>query len=294
MLVSISCRAAATGGGAAAFLRSGAGSRALSLGGAFVSYDADPASVYWNPGSCGRAVNSSVCAMYSFLSNERAQGFLSLVFPVSGTGVFGISMLNFSVGGIEKREIDTSFFSEISSSEYCFIGTYALKTAPYFSAGINLKHIRTFIDNYGSYGFSADAGALLGPFYGLRAGIMLQDFAGAIKWSTGTVEDIPFVFRAGLSYYPEKSGLTVSFDAEQNEFEGFYLKGGMEGNVNNIFFLRAGVTYGIMNYEFRPSAGTGIRLLFGGVYVMLDYAFLREAQKGMYEYNHRITLSCEF
>ena len=283
-----------TAGGAASLLRTGVGARALSLSGAFTAYYDDAACAYWNPGAIAVSKQSSVSTMFSWLTQNRSNSFLNIQFPTE-YGSFAFNIINFSGGDdIEERLGDTPEFNLISDSENVFFLTYGRQAFNNIYMGLSLKYTRISIGSYGADGLSADLGALIKFNDFVSFGLMFQDLAGNLLWTTGTNEKIPLLMKFGVLLRFIEGDVKWSLDAEQNEFEGVSFKTGVEGAIIKIIYLRAGISYGASNYKFDYTFGGGLKYTFGGFLVKLDYCFLKEEFYTSFEANHKMSLDVYF
>ena len=286
--------AAFTGGGAAPFLRAGSGACAMAMGSAFSAFYGDASLAYWNPAGITGIENAGISSMYSWLTDDRTLNFLNFIYS-SPAGHIGINILNFSIGGIDIRESDTEIPDAVlTSNENAYYFTYAKELFEGISAGMNVKAVHIVFGEFNAFGLSFDAGVHLRLFDEVWFAVALQDVFGSIKWSTGTVEELPFVFRIGSLARLYGGQLNLAIEAEQDEVEGIYIKMGAEGRFFDIIFLRAGVVYGIRNYLFTPSAGAGIRYDFGGITGQLDYALAKDEYFSVVELKHRISMNIYF
>src|SRR3989339_1282058 len=71
LLLGWCCCAAYAEANPAAFLNSGAGVRAMGMGGAYVSISDDPSAVYWNPAGMAKVKRISITAMGQSLGAAR-------------------------------------------------------------------------------------------------------------------------------------------------------------------------------------------------------------------------------
>ena len=206
-------------GGAAPFLRSGIGARALSLSGAFTAYTDDSTVTYWNPAASSYIGKIAVSSMFSWLTEDRKYNFFNVLFP-SDFGTFAINFINFSIGEIEARQSDTQEHTIIEDVENAYFLTYGKELVRNLSGtsvalGANFKIIQTSIAKYNSTGFSFDIGVIINPFDFFSFGIIFQDFLGSIKWSTGTSEKIPFDMKIGVLLKISDELLKISLDTEK-------------------------------------------------------------------------------
>lgn len=285
-----------TGGGAAAFLRAGAGARALSLSGAFTAYEDDSSCPYWNPAAIASFKYFGVSTMYSWLTAERKNSFLNIVFPTQA-GSFALNILSFSVGDIEQRTDDTPFFTLFSYDDNVYFLTYANRVYENISLGVNVKMMHTSVNATGSaanaLGASLDLGMLIKFGEYVNFGLVFQDIAARYLWSTGNDEKIPFLMRLGLLGKLLNGDLNLSIDAEENEFEGVAFKAGVEGTFVKILSLRAGTQYSASGGYASYSFGGGLKYSVSGVIFQLDYAMLLQGLVTA-ETNHKLSLNLYF
>jgi hypothetical protein len=282
-----------TGGGAAPFLRTGAGARALALSGAFTAYYDDAVCSYWNPAAAAQLKQAAISSTFSWLSQERSYNFFNAICP-SDYGTFGLNLINFSAGGIEGRTGDTQDFYTFTDSENAYFITYARKFIRDISLGVNLKYIRQTLSSYGAEGLSADLGLHVKFNDFASFGLVFQDVAGNLSWSTGTTEKIPFVMRIGSLLRFMDGDIKWSVDAEENEFEGVTFKTGAEAVIIKIISLRAGMSYGASNYKFDYTLGAGLKYAFGNFIFQLDYCFMREEFYNSFDADHKMSINVYF
>ena len=279
-----------TAGGPAPFLRTGAGARALSLSGAFTAYYDDATCPYWNPASIGLFKQAAVSTMFSWLTQDRSYGFFNAVLP-SEYGGFAVNVINYSIGNIEHHTTsDTTYDYLFSDSENAYFLTYGRNLFNNIYLGLNLKYIRDSLDTAGANGLSADLGTLIKFNDFASFGLVFQDLAGNLNWTTGLNEKIPLLMRMGTLLRFMDGAVKWSFDAEDNEYEGVAFKTGHEGEIIKIISLRAGVSSGASSGEFNYTFGGGLKYAFGGFVFQLDYCFLTQAS----EINHIMSLDVYF
>jgi len=285
-------------GGAAPFLRSGVGGRALSLSGAFIAYTDDSTVSYWNPAASSYIGKIAVSSMFSWLTEDRKYNFFNVLFP-SDFGTFAVNFINFSIGGIEVREKDTQEHTIIEDVENAYFLTYSRELirglqGTSVSAGFNIKIIQTSLDKYSSLGFSLDIAVILIPFKFMNFGLTFQDLTGSLKWSTGTIEKIPFDMKLGIMFKILDDLLKISFDTEKVEYEGLILKSGIELGFFKMLFGRTGISYDIKSYEFNFTFGAGVKYKFYNIIFQIDYAFAKEEFFTIFEPQHKLSINLYF
>lgn len=280
------------------FLRSGVGARAISLSNAFTSFTDDSTVTYWNPAACSYLNKIAVSSMFSWLTEDRKYNFFNFLFS-SDYGTFALNFINFSIGNIEARQADTKEFTLIEDVENAYFLTYGKElirslNGESVAVGINVKIIQTSIDKYNSSGFSFDLGFIVNPYKFLTFGITLQDIYGNIKWSTGTVEKIPFDMKIGFLLKLFDDFLRFSQDLEKIEYEGLILRNGIEINFFKMLFTRAGISYDIKSYEFNYTFGAGIKYKIYDIIIQVDYAFAKEEFFNVFQPQHKLSVNLYF
>ena len=241
LLVSLLCLSLtlsvfAEGTNEGAFARDGAGSRALALGGAFVTIADDASAGYWNPAGLGYMSGYHLGGMYVVggrfdISDIKYQALSLLVRPVqtrslSGFGM-GVTWLNHIVSGIPYTgDGDGGTFSDDQS---LFLLSVALPFAVGeewgVSIGANLKYYRhTLLTGVGS-GLGVDLGILL----------------------CGNIEDIPVSF--GIASM-DTLETTVSWTGTEHNPEN-YVPWIIKGGVSTVLF--DGVVQVSADIDFSPS-----------------------------------------
>jgi len=269
-----------TGGGAGAFLRMGAGARPISLSGAFGAYYDDVTAPYWNPAATVYIDKIAISSMYSWLEMDMGYNFFNGVFPTEYGG-FGINIINFSSGDIEGRESETDPYFAFQESGNVFFLTYAREISKGIAVGGNIKVVNISIYNEGAMGMSMDIGFLLTVIDNVSFAIIMQDFLDTgVRWTTGTTDDVPYVFRTGVMGKLWDDNIRLSFGGEQVENEEVYVKAGIEGAIFRVFFLRAGCSYGFKSYDFNYTLGGGLKYTASGITGQLDYALMTNEYYG--------------
>jgi hypothetical protein len=297
------------------FLNTGAGARALGMGGAFVAVADDGTTAYWSPGGLSALTSKEISFMYcqQFKSLVKTN-YISYVHPESKLGAFGISWLRLGVEDIpktgyidanqnnvqdfdDKNENGTKDSGELYIEHPIQIGsfddieegvfvTYGLRLSKVFNVGLNLKYIRQFLADNSSTGIGIDAGGLYEVFDGFKVGFNLQDVTKTkLKWDSATKHEdvIPLSVKFGAAYKIQaqslKSVITLSWSLDTKY--GTEMHYGVEWWLMKVLALRAGLSAG----EF--TVGTGLKLSD----FQVDYAFIGHDDLGN---THRISTSVRF
>ncbi len=259
-----------------AFLRIGAGARPLGMGGAFVAIADDASATYWNPAGLAQLDRIEISSMYNDqFGLDIDYSFISYTQPL-GNQTVGLSWIMLAVGDIPKVEQASEdgkpiVVGYIEDAENAILLSYGRKITEDIYAGANLKFISQFLGDDNSSGFGFDAGALYKtPIENLTLGLMLQDIASSVTWSTESekTEDLPMLTKVGVSYKLLDDTLTLSAEVD-NGPRGSEFKGGLEYWYAKTVALRLGIS------GENLTAGAGVRYSPSKrVSLGFDYAFL--------------------
>ena len=258
---------AADDGGTRSIFASGAGNRALALGGAFVGLADDASAMIWNPAGLGIRQRLEVQATHAAYSDlGSAQDYVAVVLPNWRWGTVGISISHFSIDGIEHRDDRNLLLGDdLSDSQTEIALGFGRSLSEALSIGGTVKIQRQSLAGFSGSGLGLDAGVLL------RAGALLRtraDWANRLTWGLSvrnlvppsirldqeSVPD-PAVVRTGIGFRAPAPGgrsALVLLDLEKSQGVGTRLHAGMEFQLHPLLGLRAGFNTG------RLSAGTAI------------------------------------
>jgi hypothetical protein len=202
------------------FTESAMGTRPLGMGGAFVAVADDANAAQDNPAGMAFLDKSVRLATFTH-ANLFNVGFLSRDFLAyaqsdSGFGAFGLSWNRFAA------TLDPEQWTE---DAFIYSGAKLLSQSegyPKISVGWQAKYMRVdsgltdstdglTVGGGTATGYGLGLGLMVKLRPSLTLGVMAQDLYSSISWATGTLEIIPTVGRAGLSYRLTESTL---FSAE--------------------------------------------------------------------------------
>ncbi len=264
-------------GGTQPVFSTGVGSRAIGLGGAFVSLADDASSIYWNPAALRNVQDKQFMGMYMPLSGEFADGtaftYLGAVYPTLGAGSWGVGFLRASsqFEGFDATSVPTG--TQDYSETQLLLG-YAFERKDAFlmgalSTGMSVKIAIQQIAGLSGTAAGIDLGFRYHPNFAKRVaiGINLQDLVGPTYKLNVEDDTVPMTVLAGLGYtyvLRNQSAFRVMIQADLPQ----------EADVS----LHAGVEYAFARYASLRVGLDGSDLTFGlGVNVSsfgLDYAFL--------------------
>ncbi len=290
ILAGSECRAQEASGGTRSVFTLGAGSRAISLGGAFSATGDDPSAIYYNPAAL--RLNGQPSIMLSHIQlfsgfSDANYDFLGAVYPTLDAGALGIGVITTGTGGIRQFDENSIPGGEISYRESQGLIGYAFNV-PYeyagrFTVGTSVKVLHQKIGEFSDTGVGLDVGLLYRhPFLkGLVIGCNLQDIVGAEIKLQSISEKMDRTIMAGIGYsyiFDNGSALTASAQIDMPERADKDARFGVEYTLKNMFSVRFGFD------SEQITAGLG----FNWRGYKVDYGYFSREEAGS---SHPITLS---
>lgn len=266
---------------AAPFLTIGVGSRAISMGGAFVSVCDDATALYWNPAGLARLERSEVLLVHTQYLADMKFNYLGAVFKLPNDNAIGVSATMLDVG---EMEVTTEYEQDgtgifFNSYDLAMAVTYSYMFYDQFTIGVNFKYIHQQIWHETANGFAFDIGTLLlTPIENVRLGMNISNFGTDLQMGgkdllytidpdetkTGNNENVyadvrmdkwqlPLTMRVGLSgevIKTDRERLTLAMDWVHPNDNLEFIDTGFEYSFMNMVALRAGYK------ALRPSINT--------------------------------------
>lgn len=291
-----------------AFSRIGFGARGIGMGNAMSSVTEGELVSYYNPAITPFQENNSVQAGYSFLSLDRSLNFLSITRrfdfyssrdtvlenrkPKTTAGV-SIGVINAGVGNIDGRDNNGLQTGELSTSENQFFLGLAAKVSEKLSLGISIKfYYYSLYEEINTTSLGFDFGALYRINDNFNVSLVVADINSKYKWDTSPVyeqegiiseDKFPSLRKIGVSYRNKEVGILGTVEFENSSAETNILRGGIEYNIYDRFFIRGGVDqFDISNTDWsvKPSLGFSFFHSLDSFVVGIDYAFQIEQYSG--------------
>lgn len=251
------------------FLSAGVGSRALSMGGAFVAVANDVTAGYWNPAGLVDSRGLQIQFMHAkqFMSSIQYD-YLAISRPVTDQSTLALSLIRWGINDIKDTRtalvgqnisegIDYSKITSFNISDYVFYVSYSHRYTEKLSLGANIKIIYRDFYTENALGIGFDAGLKYSVLPKLKLGLMLRDITTTMMaWSTNEKEFVVPSLRPGVSYRHdfESIGLYIQpavdlgilLESRNNSAQlGFGIFSidsfwGMEVGFRDVFFLRLG------------------------------------------------------
>ncbi|MFZ5518574.1 MAG: PorV/PorQ family protein [Candidatus Zhuqueibacterota bacterium] len=295
-----------TGTTVANYLNIDVGSRAVAMGGSFVSIANDASAMYWNPAGIARIKDNSALFCHTKWIADIDINFVGVTVPIAGFGTIGAQAKFIIMDRMERTTVDFpdgngEFFD---AGSYVMGLSYARDLTDRFSIGGSFKYINERIYNSSASAIAFDVGTLFTTqFNGLQLGMSISNYGGKMRMDgkdlliqtriddrySGTSEntnallkteayDLPIMFRIGISMDVlkgiGKSNLLLSMDALHPNNSNESLNLGLEYVFNKMFALRAGYN-SLFNEEINTglSVGVGFHYALIGTELQIDYGY---------------------
>ncbi|MCA9739986.1 PorV/PorQ family protein [candidate division KSB1 bacterium] len=295
-----------TGTTAAKFLSIPVGSRALGMGGAYVSIANDASAMYWNPGGLAKLPTNELFVQHSEWLADINFDYLAMAVPFAD-GVAGINLTAMTMSEFEvlTEEFPNGTGETFAASSYALGVAYARNLTDRFGIGANVKYITEKIGNTTASSIAVDIGTMFTtPFAGIRLGASISNFGNKMQMTGDDLLvqsdidpqfsgnnpninsylatekfDLPLLLRIGISwdaFNTEQNRLTLAVDGGHPNDNSEYANAGFEYALfNETVFLRGGYkSIFLSDREEKFAFGGGFHYKFvRGFDVALNYAF---------------------
>jgi tetratricopeptide (TPR) repeat protein len=267
--------AAVDDAGSRSIFATGAGNRALAMGGAFGAIADDASALTWNPGGLGLVRRPELQFAQSSLAFGFRESWAGAVWPNWRWGTLGLSWRQFGTDEIDARDDRNLSLGDLSERESEIALAYGRPFGEAWSSGVVFKLQRQDVAGRAAAGVGADLGMVIRPAvalgiapawtHALSAGLSVRNvIEPQVRLDQETVHD-PAVLRVGVAgHWPAFTlgSATASLEMEHTPGTSPRLHAGIEATPVPMFALRAG-------WSDRITAGTGLRWRNGS----LDYSF---------------------
>ncbi len=298
----------AGGSSGADILNISTGGRALGLGGAYTSAGDDVESIYYNPAGIALIDKKEFFYMYMISYADININSFSFAQPIETVfleGTAGVSILYRTMPEIKNEDAKDS---PVKFSDMAFIITYANKLFYFinspdlknFIVGLNIKFIMETLAQYNVSAFAFDIGTKWNmPDSKLKIGVSLQNIGFPYKY-INEESPMPFLIRIGSSFdvnLDKDNDLKFALDYIHNFYDTGKVAIGLENNILNLFFLRAGYNVSLnTNTPSSLSLGAGIAITQFDINVALNYVWKPIFWMGISDFdsNHILSLQVKF
>jgi tetratricopeptide (TPR) repeat protein len=293
LVLSAAGTAHAQDGGTQSPFALGAGSRAISLGRAFMSVADDASALYWNPAALRNVQTKQFMGMYMPLYGDFTEAtytYLGVSYPTLNAGAIGVGFMHIGADfeGYDALSIPTG--TENYSETQFLIGYAFQRNIPYIagtlSTGVNVKIANQQIAGASSTSPGIDLGFQYSPEFAQRLsiGLHFQDLVGPEYklFTEADKQDRTIMFGMGYTHLLENGSafrLMLQLDSPERADAKFHLGG--EYAFSQFAALRAGYDDGEVTF------GVGFSISAFG----LDYAFLNRETAGS---SHPVTFTAQY
>ncbi len=264
----------------------GAGTRAVGMGGSFVSVADDASAVFWNPAGLADLSFGELGFSHVTLPEGSEFDFAGMAYPTVRAGSFALGFLRVGTDGIFSRDSRAADLGSTSFSETQFLLAYGYPLFNFLKVGGTFKLYNQSLAGFSANAVGTDLGLLIEPYPDLFFGLNAQDVVSSDLQLNTAKEPLPRKVKIGVSYLVPLSqghwGVRVAVDAEQSENASVAWHAGGELSYLGHFFLRGGYD----REEITFGAGLAYQR------VGLDYAF--KPQPEGFSASHRFGFSIRF
>lgn len=264
-------------------LGKGLGIREISMGEAGTANCADANAVFWNPAFLDSITKNEVYLSVEPLFEGANYEQITFVTPISVYGGFGVTIALMNYPSYARQDGDgVSLGNDGSMRDISGIVGYGKTLFWGIQAGLAAKIFVKSIDDTAYTAFNADI-SLFKPINEIvDAGIAFRNIIPLKLAYAEEEETFTGSARLGLAVKLLDKKLRFAVDAEKYFINSpIYVYGGAEYNVNNMFFLRAGI-------NTAGDIGGGVGVSYQDINV--DYA----ATVNEYSLAHKFALSYRF
>ncbi len=280
-------------GGTESFFSLGAGSRAISLGGAFVSVADDASAVYWNPAALRNVQSKQIMGMYMPVFGDFTGAdytFFSIAYPTLSAGAFGLGYMrvgtNFNGYDINSRPTGEGDYSETQVIVAYAVERHSRYLLGSLATGVSFKIANQKVSPYSSTSPGVDLGFRLIPDVAksISIGVNFQDLSGPRHKLFQETDRTYRTVLAGIGYTRILSSggairVNMQLDLPEKADTEFHM--GAEYAHSRFLSFRVGLDRG--NFAF----GLGVNVSGFG----LDYAMLSRDEPGS---SHPISFTTDF
>jgi len=270
------------------FLNIGAGARVMGMGGAGAATSGDSLSAAWNPALVGALDRHDVSFSHVRWLEEFRHSAFAYGGPLSARWNAGVHALYFSRADIQGYDDGGQATDRLDVSDLAAAFTVAHDIGPWFGGGlgrthvgVSAKYLREDLDVTDAAGYAFDVGLKATPYNRSQKWLVdrVQVGAGLLNWGPRIKfdrekEDLPLIYRAGVSVRGWAKSLTVSTDYEKPRADPGSVRFGAEYLVFNSLALRGGYRWALKDNLRTLQNGfhVGMGVQLGNAW--FDYAYV--------------------
>ncbi|MBK8981272.1 MAG: PorV/PorQ family protein [Ignavibacteria bacterium] len=251
------------------FLKTGVGSRSLSMGEAYSSVTEDASAFFYNPARLKFGAKTNILLMHNAMAQDLTTDFIAVKFPLSDKIFMGFGFYTTSISDIEVRNTPGAALETFDSRNLSTGLSFSYSVNNEISIGLTTKLIyeKIYVDEASGVGFDFGTNYSKNNF---NLAFVLSNI-GSVNELKNQSTKLPSSFRMGGSYKFNKDNFDFNLALEGFKIlDGgpFHILTGGEAGYKDLFFVRLGYQ---SNYE-NKGITTGIGFKYKALNV--DYAFI--------------------
>ena len=267
-----------------------AGARAAGMAGAFAAVADDYSAYYYNP------------AGLVLIDRINISGGFDSAFKGSKTDI----MLNYAQPVMDSYTAGAAYFKSLYSGSKYTDDILYLSCASYlddnrtYAIGANIKYMATSLSGYDYYGRagSLDIGVMVFPDIlekKLKFGFLAQDMDAVMRWSNGSSQRIPLLFKMGASYsYDSTTVADMDVDIIQSDSGQNHSRTGVHLGAEKWFLNRITGNFGLRaGFYWREAVQQNGKFSFGASYgredFVVDYVYIPDVNR--FGDTHKLSIS---
>lgn len=265
-----------------AYLHTGVGARALSMGKAYTALAKDATAIYWNPAGLADQDPFQIYAMHSVLFMDTNLDFFAVTAPTKAMGNFGLGVIAFTSSEFDQRSLLNEELGNFNMADMALMFSWSKMMYRGIAVGINYKLVTQKVLEFSGVGHGMDVGVKTRLLDKLDVGVVVMNAMSPKMTLVEESENFPTQFRFGIASSFMHDKLVVSSDIAQVAGWGAMdFNFGIEYQALDNFALRAGSESG------RFTLGVGFSFKQYGI----DYSSASVSELGT---NHRFAMKYSY
>ncbi|MCS6988938.1 MAG: PorV/PorQ family protein [Chloroherpetonaceae bacterium] len=280
----------------------------LGMSGAATATLSGVEAIYWNPGAVAYSRKGELMfSSMSYLADIRVN-YLAASANLGNVGTLGVAIKSLNFGQIPRTtdEDPDGLRGETWSPNYLTASlTYSRTFTDRIAAGATFKIINETILSTTAVGLAFDFGVQYTTPFNLKVAVVLKNLGNQMRYAGPDLErqiarfpgdgpqnflrteiiaaagELPSSFEIGAAYdfkFDTRNMVTLAGNFRNNNFSEDEYQLGAQYSFQDLIFLRGGMNFDLSKHGenvFTNSftLGAGINYRFGGVSIMLDYAY---------------------
>jgi Uncharacterised protein family (UPF0164) len=267
-------------------LNIGIGSRAASLGGAYMAFSDDATASFWNPSGLAGLSNVEFQFGYSSWYQDISINYLGAVVPMSENLSAGVGVVYVDYGEFTAYSEDDQLLGEFSGHNIMASISLAYKLNDRLSLGVTAKGVSEKLEESTAMGYAMDVGVRynLGIF---SVGMALKNVGSGLKYEYESAP-LPTKLSAGIGLQTLDGQLRLAGDINVPKNGIISYHQGLEYLYQNSIYLRGGYSHSFSDLASSEKDGFvwgfGLKVMSGSI----DYSYI---PNGTFGAIHKIDLS---